>query len=380
MEKVALIKTAGYGREEISKNVEKIFNYFGCAGNFFKKGELVLIKPNLLFARSASEHVTTHPEVVYALCSILSDIGCKIIIGDSPGFGNAVTVAKKCGIYDAVSKFNVEFVNFEKSVEIKAGRENAIFKKFEVADEIVKADKVVNLAKLKSHAQMVLTMSVKNMFGAVVGLLKPQWHFKAGVDADFFARMLIELNLAIKPAFSIIDAVTAMEGNGPANGKPREVGALIGGTNCVAIDTIAAAILKINSGDFYTGRCAQKMKLPGATLADIQVEGGCVSDFKIDKFELPNIMHIQWPIFDFLRRALRRFSVPSPVYKKNSCRFCRICFDICPARAINYKKDVAITFDLKKCIRCFCCQELCPHGAISVKKSAFDKIRGFFKK
>lgn len=381
MVKTALIKTKTYDQNEIYNGVIKIFDYFGGAGNFFARGDKVLIKPNLLLARRSGEHVTTHPQVVDAVCRILKDIGCRITLGDSPGYSSAITVAKKCGIYDSVKKMDVKFVNFEKSVEIKVNAENRIFKKFEVAREIVESDKIVNLAKLKSHGQMLLTMSVKNMFGAVVGLLKPQWHFKAGVDADFFARMLLELNLATAPTFSILDGVYGMEGNGPSNGTPRELNILAGGTNCVAIDTVAAALLKVSPEMFYTGRTALKMNLPGARIEEIEICGNKLEDFNITDFKLPRkIENIQWPIFDSLRRALRKFSLSEPYYSRDKCKFCAICFNVCPAGAIKYDAGQKIEFDLKKCVRCFCCQELCPHGAIVIKESAFDKIRSYFNR
>jgi uncharacterized protein (DUF362 family)/Pyruvate/2-oxoacid:ferredoxin oxidoreductase delta subunit len=381
MVKTALIKTKTYDQSEIYNGVIKIFDYFGGAARFFARGDKVLIKPNLLFARKSGEHVTTHPQVVNAVCRILKDIGCGITLGDSPGYSSAIAVAKKCGIYDSVKKMGVNFVNFEKSAEIKINAENRIFKKFEVAREIIEADKIVNLAKLKSHGQMLLTMSVKNTFGAVVGLLKPQWHFKAGVDADFFARMLLELNLAIAPTFSILDGVYGMEGNGPSNGVPRELNILAGGIDCVAIDTVAAALIGVSPEMFYTGRAALKMKLAGARLDEIEVCGNKLEDFNIANFKLPRkIENVQWPIFAGLRRVLRKFSLSEPYYIRDKCKFCAICFKVCPAGAINYTAGEKVEFDLKKCVRCFCCQELCPHGAIEIKESAFDKIRGFFNR
>jgi len=379
--KVAAVKTGVYDRNEVYNGILKIFDAFGGAARFFKSGDKVLVKPNLLCARPSGAHVTTHPEVVLSVCRILKDCGCRVTIGDSPGYSSAVTVAKKCGVYDGAKKMGIEIVNFEKNAVLKVNVPGRIFKTFEVAREIIDADKVVNLAKLKSHGQMVLTMSVKNMFGAIAGLLKPQWHFKAGVDAAFFARMLIELNLAIAPVFSILDGIYGMHGNGPSNGTPRKLGILAGGTNCVAIDSAAATLLKIPVERFYTGREALNMKLYGARPEEIDMCVDRFEDFDIDGFELPRkIENIQWPIFDTLRKALRKFSLSEPFYDRDKCVFCKICHDICPAGAINYKAGEKVEFDLNKCVRCFCCQELCPRGAITVKKSAFDRAREFLYK
>lgn len=344
----------------------------------FKRGDRVLIKPNLLLARDHSRHVTTHPEIVFAAGSILKDIGCHLTIGDSPGFGSAAAVANKCGIAAVAKELGAKIVSFETSCELRVNSDNRIFKRFEIARDILEADKIINLAKLKSHGQMLLTMSVKNMFGAVVGLLKPQWHFKAGSDADLFARMLVELNLAIAPTFSILDGICGMEGNGPSNGDARELNILLGGRNCVAIDAVAAKLLKVPPKNYFTGRAAINMGLAGAELSDIEITGDPISDFDIENFKLPHIIDADWPIFGFLKKLLKTFFTPAPRYHRNACKFCMICKDLCPAKAITQPEQKNLRFDLKKCIRCFCCQEMCPHGAITVKPSSGQRVKDIF--
>jgi len=373
MEKVALYKTEKYERAELREKISKMMDEFGGLNALFKSGEKVLVKPNLLFARSYDRHVTTHPDVVYAACSLLKEAGCRVTIGDSPGIGNAVSVANKCGIGDVARELEIPVVTFEASVTIKGETEGRIFRRFDVAREAAESDKILNLAKLKSHGQMLLTMAVKNMFGAVVGLTKPQWHFKTGPDADLFARMLIELNLALKPAFSILDGIIGMEGNGPGNGDPRPLGILLGGTNCVAIDAVAASLIKVAPEQFFTGRAAIKMGLAGARLDGIEIAGDRASDFTIENFRLPHIIEPDWPIFGILKKFLKKMMTPKPDYLKNKCKMCMVCAEICPAKAIE-KTDAGLGFDLKKCISCFCCQEMCPHDAIGVRESAGLRI------
>ena len=383
MEKVVLLKTGSYERKLMRIQVERMFSEFGGAELFFKSGENVVIKPNLLFGRPADSHVTTHPELVFAVGSILKDIGCKITIGDSPGFGSAVSVAKKCGIDAVANEIGAKIINFEQSVEVKPDAPDRIFKKFEIARDIYEADKVINLPKMKSHAQMLLTMAVKNIFGTVVGIRKPEWHFKAGLDADFFARMIVELNLLVAPDFTIMDGIFGMEGNGPANGTIREFDVLIGGVNCVAIDTAASALLKITPDQFFTGRAAKKMGIAGSKIEDIEIIGDRLSDFDIQNFKLPrNIMASDWRMFGFVKKILKSFFNSAPDYHRNLCKMCKICAEICPARAITVSENqnTGLNFDLKKCIRCYCCQEMCPHAAITVKKSAAENIRNFFGK
>lgn len=377
MEKVALYKTERYDRAELREKIAKAAEPFGGLASLFRSGETVLVKPNLLFARSYDRHVTTHPDVVFAACSLLKDAGCRVTIGDSPGIGSAAAVAEKCGIGAAARELGIPVVTFETSVTIKGESEGRVFRRFDVAREAAESDRIMNLAKLKSHGQMLLTMAVKNMFGAVVGLTKPQWHFKTGPDAELFARMLLELNLALKPTFSVLDGIVGMEGNGPGNGDPRPLGILLAGTSCVAVDTVAARLVGVDRDSYFTGRVAARMGLPGSAIDEIEIAGDPLSDFSIENFRLPHLIEPDWPIFGLLKRFLKRMMTPKPDYRAAECKMCMVCVEICPAKAISKGGGAGngkLEFDLKKCVSCFCCQEMCPHGAIGVRESAGLKI------
>ena len=76
---------------------------------------------------------------------------------------------------------------------------------------------------------MLLTLGVKNLFGCIVGIRKPEWHFRTGVDREMFAKLLVNIYKAVSPAMTIIDAILAMEGQGPGRrGTPKHLGVLMG--------------------------------------------------------------------------------------------------------------------------------------------------------
>ncbi len=105
---------------------------------------------------------------------------------------------------------------------------------------------MINLAKLKTNTQMLLTLGVKNLFGCIVRLQKPEWHLRAGVDREMFAPLLVQIHYAIAPAATIIDGVLAMEGQGPGrSGTPRQIGTLIGGRDAAAVDAAVCRMLKL---------------------------------------------------------------------------------------------------------------------------------------
>jgi uncharacterized protein (DUF362 family) len=84
----------------------------------------------------------------------------------------------------------------------------------------------VDVAKLKTHAMTGLSGAVKNMFGAIPGLLKPEMHCRFPQKEDFSA-MLVDLCEAVRPSVCFVDAIVGMEGNGPSGGTPRFVGRLL---------------------------------------------------------------------------------------------------------------------------------------------------------
>lgn len=101
------------------------------------------------------------------------------------------------------------------SASVKVATKTGTFQQLEMAQDILDADVIINLPKLKTHQMMGMTCGVKNLFGAVVGIRKPRLHLQAGVSKEYFALMLLELAEFINPALTIVDAVVGMEGMDP---------------------------------------------------------------------------------------------------------------------------------------------------------------------
>jgi len=174
----------------------------------------VLVKPNLLSPRKPDEHVTTHPLVVKAVLEFLLALGVKPVVGDSPAVGNLERVARISGIKDVCDELGVELVPFEDCVIV----DGEIFRNIKIAKVVFEVDGVVNLPKLKTHSQMMMTLGVKNTFGCIVGIEKSSWHLRAGTDENF-AKLLIDVHRVVSPILTVLDGVWGMEGNGPSNGE-----------------------------------------------------------------------------------------------------------------------------------------------------------------
>ena len=359
---VSIERCADYEGDRIFSAITQAVEMLGGMRTFVKPGERVLIKPNLLKAKSPEAAVTTHPEVVRAVIRLVKEAGGAAMVGDSPGMGDLRSVCEKTGILDVVNEEGATLVELDEVVQV---RNQGRFKRFEIARAAYEADAIINLPKLKTHGMTTLTGAVKNLFGCVPGKRKVQWHFNTGVNHELFAIMLIELCALLKPRLTIMDAVVGMEGNGPGSGEPRQIGVMIAGQDPVSVDVVSSRVVGVAPGQLPVIRAAIAAGY-GETQPDrIRIIGETLSSVQIGHFRLPPKAHLEWPMPEWARRSLKNAFTSKPVINNRSCIRCGICQSHCPQKAIEIRgKKLEIRY--RDCIRCFCCQEFCPQGAITV--------------
>ncbi|MCM0080229.1 DUF362 domain-containing protein [Geomonas sp. Red32] len=363
MYRVSLQRVPSYDRDEVMGGLVRLLEPLGGMGRFVKAGERVLIKPNMLAAKPPEAAVTTHPELLRAVIELVKGEGGIPLVGDSPGIGSPHRVAEKSGLLKVIEETGAAFAPFLDSLPVKG---EGTFKEFELARPYLEADKLINLPKLKTHEMMTMTCAVKNLFGAVVGTQKAAWHLKAGADKELFARMLIEVYRLRMPELNIVDAITAMEGNGPGSGDPRQVGYLLAGGNAVAVDVIAAELASIPRNLLYVESAARSLALPGANREEIECVGDSPREGGIAPFKLPHLSDVQFGLPKFLKNRLRNQLTSRPEAAGEVCRLCEVCVRACPPKAIAVQGG-RLRFDYHRCIRCMCCRELCPHAALKLK-------------
>ncbi len=340
-------------------------------GNSLYRRQRVLIKPNLLAPAKEEKAMLTHPLVVKAVAEYLLEKGCQVVISDSPAMGSFGKVLKEGGYLDALQGMDVEFKEFRESIRVDIGRP---FGEIELARDVMEAEHVVNLPKLKTHSQMLLTLGVKNLFGCVVGMEKPRWHFRAGVDRTRFAELLYLIAKKVAPSVTLIDGVLAMEGDGPGkSGDPRPLRVLIGGDSAVAVDVVVTRMLNIPPERLLTNSAAFS---DGFNEEEIELQGALP---RVRDFRLPSVGPVVFGP-ERMQGFLRRHLVERPVVLPESCKQCGKCWSYCPASAIK-RADSSVRFDYERCIRCYCCVEVCPHGALRVKEPVVGRaIRRIIKK
>lgn len=356
-----IIRQAEYDYAELREHLFYMLDELG--GESIRKDRTVIIKPNLISPAAPDAAIVTHPLVVKAAVEYVLEKGARPQVSDSPAMGSFDKVLEVSGIKESLRGYDVIFREFSGSETVNIGEP---FKKIEVARDALHAPFMINLPKLKSHTQMLLTLGVKNTYGCIVGLRKPEWHFRTGVNRYLFARLLVQIHRVVNPSVTIIDGILGMEGQGPGKGGiPRKIGILAGSSDAVALDMAICRMLGLDPFELLTNRAARDMGLAEGRL-DFDGAMPSVDDFKFPEITPlvfgPKLMH------GFMRKHL----VQRPVCDHNVCRRCGECWRYCPAKAISLKNG-RLHFDYDKCIRCYCCMEVCPYGALRAEEPRIGK-------
>jgi len=363
---VSIQRCISYDPDEVRDALNKVLHPLGGMRAFVKKGDRVLLKPNLLAPRPAESAVCTHPQVVRAAAIEVLEAGGKVYLGDSPAVGSMAVVLKRAGIMPVVDELGIETVPFRTPVLFPVPK-GGVYRSFLLAEEASRFDFIINLPKFKTHSMMTLTLAVKNMFGIVVGTAKPGWHLQAR-DPVRFADMLLDVWRTLPPGLSIMDAVIAMEGGGPNAGDPLDLGLVLASPSALAMDNVGGAIAGLAVERHPVLYQAVIRGLKGAGDEQVQLLGEALEDVR-RTFILPNSasrMDLRFPAW--INRSLRRSLNSFPRLSSERCTSCGQCAAICPADAITLNGESASGGEVNKniCISCFCCHEICPEKAIDI--------------
>lgn len=328
----------------------------------------VVLKPNLIMAKTPDVPTTTHPLVIKCVVRWLKEHGVKnITLAESSGglytAEHMKNIYRTCGmnIMENDLALNMDFS--AKTVHCPEGFANH---SFHIITPIAQADYIINICKLKTHAMTGYSGGIKNLFGTIPGLEKPQMHYR-WPDLEDFSRMLLELAQTVNPQLTIIDAIDAMEGNGPTSGTSHPLHMILAARDFYTQDYFAADLMKLNPMNIVMIRQAVEAGL--ATPDDIRLIGDEIPD-NLTPFQAPDTQKLDFSgkipalLLPIAKRLMRSY----PQLNRELCVGCGKCAESCPAHVITIKNRKA-QFRKKGCISCFCCQEMCPMKAIAVRKA-----------
>ncbi len=348
---MVLIKRAAYN-ERLKPIIHNMMD--NLTKDVIFPGATVLLKPNLLVPSTPEQGIITHPLVVRSVAEYAIDHGAKVQVSDSPAMGSFNKAIKTGRYIDTCKGLDITWKPFSETRKVDVGPP---FGRIDIARDAMESDIVINLAKLKTHVQMQLTLGVKNMFGCIVGYEKPRWHYRAGIDRNLFARLIVQICRATAPVVTLVDGILALEGRGPGkSGTPRQLNIIVGGKSPYAVDEVIAKALRCPLDTLPIHQAALSL---GLVDTSPQVSG---DKPVVDQFDLPTLGPIAFgpPL---LQKFMRRHLIIRPAAEPEICQCCGLCEKQCPAAAISINKK-QVMFDYDACIRCYCCVEICPYGAL----------------
>lgn len=370
---VAVVRCKTYDVGAVKPALEEAVNAVNGL-DFVKSGMKIIIKPNLVSFKKPDAAATTHPALLEALVEMLLARGADVTIGDSPGGPHSLPLLNR--VYAATGMDRLEKLGAklnrnmnEKTVDFPEGK---VLKNFTYTEYLDEADAIIDFCKLKSHGMLGMSAAVKNLFGTIPGLKKPEVHYKFQNDAEF-ADMLVDLNEYFKPRLAICDAVVGMEGNGPTAGTPRQIGAIIASKSTYYADVVGAELIGMNIDGLPTLQAAYERGFAPASSKNLRVYGD-IRALTVDDFKAPPVRGLSFMrkgnVLHFISKAALEHK---PTLKKRLCVGCGECARMCPAKAIKMKNKKP-HINREKCIRCFCCQEFCPRAAMVAHRPLAAKV------
>jgi len=239
----------------------------GGMKKFVSRGDKVIIKPNIGWDRVPEMAACTNPEVVRALVEMSLDAGAKdVVVMD-----NTTNQAKRCyirsGIQDAAKLGGAKVLFTDEHRLKKVPLKGEWLKEWEVFQDFLEADKLINVPIAKVHSLCRLTLSMKNWLGAIGGA-RNQLHQK--LDQG-----IVDLQAFFKPSLTVLDAYRILVRNGPQGGRPSDTQlkkTVVAGVDAVAVDALGATFFDIKPQELLYLRLAQERGLGKFELEKLRIE------------------------------------------------------------------------------------------------------------
>jgi ferredoxin len=268
----------------------------------------------------------------------------------------------------------VRLVNLKEFGFRKISCQGEIMTSAYISSLVLDSDFVINLPKMKTHSFMAFTGAIKNMYGIIPHGLRCNFHREYD-KSELFGQMLVDLFSCAQPQLNIMDAIVAMEGEGPSAGSPRKVGLVLASVDAVALDAVASKIIGLDPMQIRTTDFASQRGLGTADWGKIELLGENILDIEVQDFKQSAIAVglIRKNIPAFLHGFIQWQLVLVPRVLRKKCTACKECVDICPTGAASLAEGRAI-IDKSRCIHCMCCHEVCRFYAIRLGQRPFGKI------
>ncbi len=257
----------------ITETLEKTLKRFDL------RKKRIFLKPNIC-APEYSPGAVTSPRLIHDLICLLRNSAEEVIVGESDIYNCPCSLAfKGTGMEAAVKKAGGTVVNLSEDKVVEVKLKGNVVKKLFLPKTLLDADAIVDVPVMKTHEYKIYSGAIKNLFGCIPDSRRIFLH-------PHLSEVLFQLYSFLKPELTIMDAMVAMQGNGPTKGEPVKLDLILTGNDSFAVDTIATRLMGIDWGEIdylnYIGRKTDFRE------EDVRLIGANLLRFS-RKFELPRI-------------------------------------------------------------------------------------------
>ncbi len=255
--------------------VKEAIELIGGLDSYLKQGQRVFIKPNVCGGVPGKNGSFTNPRVLASMIRLLRKMDTSVSVGEADScMYTADVMLPETTIGEVAAQNGAEVVNLSRGDMVKIDVPGAyVLKSFLVNKAVADADAIIAVPVMKTHTSTVVTLGMKAMYGILPERKKSRYHPKLD-------QVIVDISSALAPMLTIIDATTAMEGEGPFEGDLVELSLVIAGNNIVSADACAAAVMGIDPSSIDHLRLASERGLGAINLDEIEVRGESIEAVK----------------------------------------------------------------------------------------------------
>jgi len=236
---------------------KKALDALGGISRFVKKGQRVVLKPNMSFTRTPEFGATTHPQVVATVAQACMEAGAGQVLVLDHTLHRAELCLERTGIREAckdipgVHVLALQERKFFREIKIPQGK---VLERVEVMKEVLDSPVLINIPVAKSHSATGVSMGIKGL----MGLIWDREIFHSQVNMN---QALADLATVIKPQLTILDATRALTSGGPGGpGEVKKTNLIIAGIDPVAVDSYGVSVVPWY-GQTFKGRQVEHLQI-----------------------------------------------------------------------------------------------------------------------
>lgn len=274
--------------DDINESVRRAVDLAG--GLKIRKGDNIVLKPNAKNQAPSGYGIITDVAVIEPLAEISLEREAKRVrVADGAAYPSGayhtISAFESMGVTKLAKNLDLELVDLNSydSVEISVSN-GFVLDRVRVGKAVTEADFLINIPVLKTHTGTLLSNCLKNIGVGVACREEKKRLHRLGID-----EALVDVYSVVRPHFNVVDAVVALEGDGPnlPPGKAKPMDLIVAGEDGLAVDMVCSLIMGINPSDVKHLMLAKEKGLGTSDLDEIKIVGESIEEVA-SEFELPS--------------------------------------------------------------------------------------------